>query len=142
MAAQSHSISERLRFARDETSGVREDVSDIARELRSLLQLQTDLARAEIDEARTRAVRGAAFGGGAAVIGWIAALFAFLTLMFVLDTFLPLWLAALITTAVAGSIAVVLLSSASREMKDFSPVPHRFVSSVREDFEWVKAQMK
>jgi hypothetical protein len=138
----SASFGDRLRAARDETAGIRGDVSDIAGELRQLLQLETDLARAELDEARRHAVRGAAFGGGAVVIGFIAAIFAFLTTMYVLATFLPTWLAALLTTALAAGIAYYLFSTANREVKQFSPVPRRFVRSIREDVEWLKAQTK
>jgi hypothetical protein len=104
--------------------------------------MEADLARAEVIEARQHATRGAAMGTGAGVMGFFAALFACLTLMFVLDTFMPLWLAALITTAVVAALAALLGAMARQEFKRFSPVPRRFMKSMKEDIQWAKAQTR
>ena len=139
---QSGTLGDRLKSTRAEAGAVRDDVAEIAGELRRLLQLQTELARAEVDEARQHATRGAAMGAGAAIIAFIGVFFGFLTLMLVLDTFMPAWLAALITTVAIVAIVAVLGLGARQEARSFSPVPRRFLKSLREDVEWAKAQTR
>jgi hypothetical protein len=72
----------------------------------------------------------------------ITAFFLFLTIMFALDTALPLWAAALITAAIALALAAVFAMLAMEQFKRFSPVPKRFIRTVREDIQWAKTQMQ
>lgn len=143
MTAESRAtIGDQIRASGDEARALRSEVADIASDLRQLLQMEAELAQAEVAEARGFATRGAAFGTGAVVMGLIASFFLFLTLMFALDTFMPLWLAALITFGVVAVLAILLAASSLQQVKRFSPTPKRFMRSVREDMEWAKRQMK
>ncbi len=130
-----------IKSAREEIYRLRDEFAGIAGEVRDLLRLEAALARAELEEARGYAVRAAGFGAGAAVIGFIAAVLFFLTVMFALDTAFHLWLAALITTAIAGMLALILAVVARSQVQRVSPAPRRFAQTIREDREWLKSRL-
>ena len=67
----------------------------------------------------------------------LALLFAALTLMFILNTFLALWLSALITTLVLGVVAGLGFWSANQQFKRIRLVPERFLRTLREDVNWI-----
>jgi uncharacterized membrane protein YqjE len=113
----------------------------IAAELRELLGLEAELAQAEVSEATGKTVRGVAFGVGALVLADMALIFLFLTLMFAIDTQLPLWAAALITTLIIAVIVGILGLVARKFLRDVSFVPRRFIRNVKEDSVWAKSLM-
>jgi hypothetical protein len=117
------------------------EASQIASELAELLALEAGLARAEIAATSLRARRGLIIGAAAGFFGALAAVFLFLSLMFGLDTRLPLWAAALITTLIEALIALTLALLARRLLRGVSLVPRRFVGSLKEDWQWAKGLM-
>src|SRR5918997_3129704 len=74
----------------------------------TLVRKEIELAKTELGEKGKKAGQGAGMFGGAGLFGVFA--FAALTTCIIaaLDTAMPLWLAALIVTAVYGAIAGVL----------------------------------
>jgi hypothetical protein len=63
------------------------------------------------------------------------------TLIVVLDSFLPLWLAALIVTLLWGLVGAVLASRGRTELQRATPpVPEQTVETVKEDIQWAKTQ--
>ena len=135
-------LKDTLRATREEASGIRSDFSDIATELQRLAQLEMQLARAEADEAKGHATRGAGFGFVAFETAMIGVIFLFLAIMFGLDTAMPLWAAALITAGIGLLLGAILGLLARAEMKKFSPIPQRFIRTVQEDVTWARTQMK
>jgi uncharacterized membrane protein YqjE len=135
-------LKDALRATRDEATSVRRDMGDIGGELQRLKQLEMSLAKAETDEARGHATKGAAFGFMGMELAMIGIIFLFLATMFAIDTALPLWAAALITAGIALLLAAIIGMMARSEMKQFSPVPRRFMRTVQEDIKWARNQMK
>jgi uncharacterized membrane protein YqjE len=135
-------LKDALRATRDEATSVRRDMGDIGGELQRLMQLEMSLAKAETDEARGHATKGAAFGFMGMELAMIGIIFLFLATMFAIDTALPLWAAALITAGIALLLAAIIGMMARSEMKQFSPVPRRFMRTVQEDIKWARNQMK
>ncbi len=88
------------------------------------------------------ATRAAGFGFAVAVLALFFGLFVFLALMFVLDTFLPLWLSALLTALIIGGLISLLAIMAKQEYEQFSPAPRRMIKSIREDLEWARTQLR
>ena len=131
-----------LRSKREEATKVRGEMGDIAGEFQRLAQLEVELAKAEADEARGHATRGAAFGFLTIEMAMIGVIFLFLATMFALDTAMPLWAAALITAGIALLLAAILGTLAKAEMTQFSPMPKRFMRTVQEDVKWARTQMK
>lgn len=146
MAAETNggrsSLGDQFRTARDEAMGMRDELSGLAAEMRRLFQMEAELAQAEVQEAKGHATKGAAFGAIAGLIAVIMLVFLFLTIMFAIDTALPLWAAALITTGIAGLIAALFGLMAKMQIRSFSPVPKRAIRTMQEDIQWAKSQMR
>jgi tetrahydromethanopterin S-methyltransferase subunit C len=62
--------------------------------------------------------------------------------MFAIDTALPLWAAALITTGIALLVTAIFGMLAKSEMSKFSPMPKRAMRTMQEDVKWAKSQIK
>lgn len=112
-------------------------VVDISHDLSNLFRKEIELAKKEISEL----VRSRLVGAGLAVLGAVLGLllipFILLTVMEVLDIWLPRWAAALIVTglmAAAGGGAFLLGSvKLKKQVK-----PERTIRSLKEDAEWIK----
>jgi uncharacterized membrane protein YqjE len=115
--------------------GLGELVKDLASQTSTLVRQEIKLAQAEVTQKGKVAGKGAGMLGGAAVtallgLGALTAL-----LIIALDSFLPLWLAALIVTLLWFAVAAVLGLSAT------PPAPQT-VETVKEDIQWAKTQTK
>lgn len=134
------SFFERLRARREETRALGVEAAGMIRDLRHLLQLQRELARAEANEARGYAARGAGFGAAAGFMLLFVPVFLFLAIMFALETAMARWLAALITSGIILLIAATLGLIARSQLRKFSPLPRRFMRGIREDILWARDQ--
>jgi Putative Actinobacterial Holin-X, holin superfamily III len=109
----------------------------------TLVRKEIDLAKAELAEKGKHAGIGAGMFGGAGLFGLGA--FAALTtcLIAALETAMPLWLAALIVTAVYAGIAALLALRGRGKVKEASPpVPEQAMESTKEDVEWAKTRAR
>jgi Putative Actinobacterial Holin-X, holin superfamily III len=109
----------------------------------TLVRKEIDLAKAELAEKGKRGGIGAGMFGGAGLfaIGAFAALTA--CLIAALDTWMPLWLAALIVTAVYGAVAAVLALTGKTKVEEATPpVPEQAMESTKEDVEWAKTRAR
>ena len=117
-----------------------EIVSDISTDLTTLIRQEMDLAKTEMKEEVTKVGKGAGLLGGAGLAGWFLLLFVSLTLMYGLDEFLPIWVAALIVTVIWGVIAAVLALSGKKAIKEANPQLPETQQTLKEDVQWAKAQ--
>jgi uncharacterized membrane protein YqjE len=115
-------------------------VGDIARDLSTLVKQELDLAKTEVKLEATKAGKGAGLLGGAGVSGHMALLFVSLTLMFLLDMWMPLVLAALIVTAVWAAITAALAAKGRKELKTVDPKLETTQRTLKEDVQWAKDQ--
>jgi hypothetical protein len=138
----SASIGDQVRSVRLEVLDLRSEAMGIGGDVQRLVKLEGELARAEANEAAGYITRAAGLGAAAAVSGIVALVFVFLTVMFAIDTATELWLAALITTGLILLLVAVLGMLALQEYRRFSPVPRRFVRTMREDMEWIRSQIR
>lgn len=115
-------------------------VGDIAKDVSALVRQEMDLAKVEMKQEATKAGKGAGMLGGAGVAGHMALLFLTFTLVFLLDNWMPLELAALIMTAVWGIIAAVLAARGRKELKQVDPKLETTQRTLKEDVQWAKAQ--
>ncbi len=117
-------------------------VGQVTTDLSTLMRQEFELAKAELTAEAKKAGKGAGALGAAGFLGYLAAIFASLTLMFVLDLFLPLWAAALIVTALYGLIAFVLFNKGKKQLKTVDPKPRQTVETLKEDVQWAKDQTR
>ena len=74
----------------------------------NLVRKEIELAKAEVREKGMSLAKAAAFGAGAAALAVLGLFALILTLIFVLDIWMPIWLAAIIVTLVVFLMAGVL----------------------------------
>jgi uncharacterized membrane protein YqjE len=117
-----------------------EIVSDISANLTTLIRQEMDLAKTEMKEEVAKVGKGAGLLGGAGLAGWFLLLFASLTLMYGLDEFIPIWVAALIVTVIWAVIAAVLALSGKKAIKEANPQLPETQQTLKEDVQWAKAQ--
>jgi uncharacterized membrane protein YqjE len=116
---------------------------ELSQQTTDLVRQEIDLAKAEIGEKGKQAGIGAGMFGGAGLFG--AGAFAALTAAIIaaLDLAMPLWLAALIVTAVYGIVTAVLAQQGKQKVQEAGPpVPEQTKDSVKEDVQWAKTRAK
>jgi hypothetical protein len=137
-------VKDEARLLKLELEAERRELGDVAGEGRGYLnegrtraRHDLDLARAGLHRSADQAKRAAvplASGGVLLHAGIYLALF---TLVFVLDTFLPLWAAGLIVTVVALAVGWGLLSYGRREVKEIENPFNRVTDQLKEDRRWI-----
>lgn len=124
----------------DETRSLGEIVGDISTDLSTLVRQEMELARTELKQEAAKAGKGAGMLGGAGVAGLLTLLFLSLALTWLLDNWMPVELAALITAALWGIAAAVLAQRGRQELKEAEPQLPKTQQSLKEDARWAKAQ--
>jgi uncharacterized membrane protein YqjE len=126
------------RLSTDESVGAL--VSQLTTDLGELTRQELALAKAELQTEAKKAGKGAGLLGGAAVAGWMTALFLSLTVMWALDKAMDLIWAALIVAAVWAVVAAVLATTGRKELQEVNPKPDQTVESLKEDAKWLKTR--
>jgi uncharacterized membrane protein YqjE len=121
---------------------VPEVLQDIVGNIEEIIRSEFRLAKAEVREEASKAAppfKMIVIGAG---IGFYALGFLLFTLMMGLATVVATWLAALIVGAVLGLIALVLITTASKRLKQVNTVPERTIETMKENVQWAKNQIK
>jgi len=125
---------------RSDDRSLGEVVSDLGENLSTLMKQEVELAKTELKSEVTKAGKGAGLLGGAGLGAWFVLVFLSLALMFLLDNWLPIEAAALITAAVWAVVAAVLAVLGRAQLKKAHPeLPHT-QQSLKEDASWARAQ--
>lgn len=113
-------------------------IKDLAGQTSTLVRQEIALAQAELTQKGKIAGKGAGMlvGAGVAAFLMLGALTA--TLIVVLDSGMPLWLAALIVTLLWGVVAAVLAKAGQAGIKRATPPVPQTMETVKEDIEWAK----
>jgi uncharacterized membrane protein YqjE len=126
---------------RDESMG--QLVKDLSQDISTLVRQELQLAKVEMTQKGKEAGVGAGLLGGAGVFGLAVVGGSMATIILILSTFMPTWLAALVTTLAYAAVAAVLaLRGRDRLREAGSPIPERAKESVKEDIEWAKTHAK
>ncbi len=124
----------------DEERSLGEIVGDLGRDMTTLVKQEFDLARVELKEEATKAGRGAGMLGGAGVAALLMLLLASCALAFLLDNWMPVELAFLITAVLWAVVAAVLAARGRAELRRVTPELPETQQTLKEDASWVKAQ--
>lgn len=115
-------------------------VSEVAKDLSTLVRQEIALAKAELQrEAKTAGVAAGAFGG-AGFAGYFVLVFLSLGLMWGLDAWMPLGWAAVVVAGIWAVLAAVLALVGRSRLKKFNPKPERTIETVKEDVQWAKTR--
>ena len=117
-----------------------EIVGDISHDLTTLVKQELELARTELKAEATKAGKGAGMLGGAGVAGLLTAILASFALSYLLDNWMPVELAFLITTLLWAAVAAVLAARGRAELKKTNPQLPKTQQTLKEDAAWARAQ--
>ncbi len=115
-----------------ENTSVGELMTNVSRDLLTLLRQEITLAKAEVKGEARKAAKAAGMLGGAGFAGYLALLFMSVALWWGLANVMDQGWAALIVAAVWAVIGVVLYSAGRAELRDVNPKPERTVDTVKQ----------
>ena len=121
---------------------VPELVSDVAKDMSTLVRKELELAKIETKEEISRGAKAGGMIGAAGGAAYFALLLLSFGIVFLLDLVMPLWAAFVLMAVVYGVVAAVLFTQGRTRMKQVSPMPDETVESVKEDVRWIKDQSK
>ena len=119
-------------------SSVGELMSNVMKDLSTLVRQEMELAKAEVKAEAGKAAKGAGMLGGAGFAGYMVLLFLSIALWQGLANVMDAGWAALIVAVLWAIIGGVLYANGRKKLKDVDPVPHRTVDTIKEDAEWLK----
>ncbi|MBC9734553.1 phage holin family protein [Nocardioides sp. zg-578] len=117
-----------------------EIVSAVTTDLSTLIKQEMDLAKVEMKEEFAKAGKGAGLLGGAGLAGYFTIFFLSWTLLFLLDNWMPIEVAALIITGVWAVVAAVLALTGRKALKESNPQLPKTQQTLKEDAAWARAQ--
>lgn len=117
-----------------------EIVGEVTSDLSTLMKQELDLAKVELKQEATRAGKGAGMFAGAGLAGHFVLVFLSLALMFLLDNWLPIEAAALITAGVWALVAAVLAVLGRSNLKKATPPLPQTQQTLKEDARWAKTR--
>lgn len=124
----------------DSTRSLGDIVGDISRDMSALVRQEMELAKAEIKQEVTKVGKGAGMFGGAGAAGYLCLLFLSFALIWLLDNWLPVELAALIVGVLWGIAGVVLAMRGKQEIQEANPQLPVTQQTVKEDVQWARNQ--
>ena len=121
---------------------VPEVLKDIVGNIEEIIRSEFRLAKAEVKEEASQAAPPLKMIVVGAGLGFYALGFLLFTLMMGLATMVDTWLAALIVGAGLGLVALVLITTASKRLKQVNKVAERTIETMKENVQWAKNQIK
>jgi hypothetical protein len=118
-------------------NSVGELLSEVSRDISTLMRQEVDLAKAELKESASRAGKGAGLFGGAGVAGILALVFVSVALWWALGYLMGNAWSALIVAAIWGVVALILTLVGKREIESISGMP-KTVDTLKEIPETLK----
>ena len=125
--------------SRDDRS-LGEIVGDISQNLGTLVRQEMDLAKTELRQEASTAGKGIGMLAGAAVTGLLMLIFLSWALIWLLDNWMPVELAALITALLWAVVTGVLASIGRKKLQGANPQLPQTQQTLKEDAAWVRAQ--
>ena len=117
--------------------------AELSRETRTLVQQELQLAKTELTEKASRLGKGAGLivGGGLIAYGGLLAIIAAMVLIMIAIG-LPHWAAALVGGVLAAGIGYLFIRSGLAALKPQELTPRKTIDTLKEDAQWLKAQVK
>jgi len=105
-------------------------LQDIVGNLQQIVRYEFRLAKTEIAEKATEAARPATTFGVGLVLAFYGLGFLLLACVYALSTIMAGWLAALLVGAVVGIVAIALMSSSGKKLKNMNLTPEKTIRSL------------
>lgn len=114
---------------------------ELSEEARLLVRQEVELAKAEIKESTQHATGVGAGFGAAALVGYLALALLAVAAGLGLAELMPAGLAFLIVGLLLALGAGIAFMVGKKNLKALSPVPHKTIETIKEDFSWLRARM-
>ncbi len=124
--------------AGNEPASVGELVSEISRDVSTLMRQQVELAKAELRQEATKAGAGAGMLGGASLAGYLALLFLTVAAMVGLGHVIGLGWSALVVAVMWALAALALFTTGRSRLRGVHPKPERTIETLKEDAQWAR----
>jgi hypothetical protein len=119
-----------------------DQLSGVTRDGALLLKQEWSLARQEtIEKVKPAAVSTGMIAGGA-LMAAVGSTYIMQSLVQLLATWMPQWLASLLAGLGFTLGGLALISTGNRQLKDLDVIPQKTLNSLREDKEWLLTQIK
>jgi uncharacterized membrane protein YqjE len=115
-------------------------VGDISQDLTTLVRQEMDLAKTELRQEAQKAGKGIGMLAGAGVTALLTLIFLSWTLTWLLDNWMPVEVAALITALIWAVVTGVLASIGRTKLREANPQLPQTQQTLKEDAAWVRAQ--
>jgi Putative Actinobacterial Holin-X, holin superfamily III len=119
---------------------VGELITDVSRDLSTLMRQELELAKAEVKTEVTKTGKAAGMLGGAGFAGYMVLLFLSIALWWGLANVIDQGWAALIVAAIWAAIGAVLYVTGRNSLRTVHPKPERTVDTVKQVPEALKGQ--
>ena len=117
-----------------------EIVGDISSNFTTLVRQEIDLAKTELKQEATTAGKGVGMLAGAAITGLLVLLFLSWALLWLLDNWMPVEVAALIVALLWAVVTAVLASTGRKMLQQANPQLPQTQQTLKEDASWARAQ--
>jgi uncharacterized membrane protein YqjE len=121
---------------------VPEVLHDIVRNLQEIVRSEFRLAKTEFKEEAARATKPAATLGAGLVLGFYGVGFLLLASVYALSVVVAAWLAALLVGTVLAVVAIGLVVTSGKTLKQVNPTPDKTIRSLEENVQWAKHLIK
>jgi hypothetical protein len=117
--------------AKADSNSLGDLLSDVTRDLSTLMRQELELAKAEAKQSATRAGKGSGMFAGAGIAGHFVLLFLSIALWYALGELMGLGWSAVVVALIWGIIAAVLAATGRKELKAVKGMPQT-VETVQE----------
>jgi uncharacterized membrane protein YqjE len=121
---------------------VPEVLQDIIGNFEQIIRSEFRLAKTEIREEASLAVKPVSILGVGLVLGVLGLGFLLLAAVYALSLVIAAWLAALVVGGVLALVSSILVASSSANLKQLNPTPDKTIRSLEENVQWAKNQIK
>jgi uncharacterized membrane protein YqjE len=121
---------------------VPEVLQDIIGNFEQIIRSEFRLAKTEIREEASLAVKPVSILGVGLVLGALGLGFLLLAAVYALSLVIAAWLAALVVGGVLALVSSILVASSSANLKQLNPTPDKTIRSLEENVQWAKNQIK
>jgi tetrahydromethanopterin S-methyltransferase subunit G len=115
--------------------------NELAQDARHLVQQEVELAKVEITQKGAKIGQDVGLMTAGAVLGYTGFVFILAAIVFVMATFMPLWLAALIMGVIATVVGVFLVERGRQDLGRRNLMPRQTVQTLKENAQWAREQV-
>ena len=120
---------------------IKEIIDVLKPQVQELVAKQVELAKTELAPVGKRAGLAAGLLGAAAVFMLVFLIIFSLTGVYTLALFLPLWVSALIVSAILLVVGGILAAAGASILRGLDPKPHKTIATLQQNVNWLKGQI-